>query len=38
LEQKMGMIARARRTVRQMGKFAIHDTQKQFAAEVLRSL
>ena len=38
LEQEMGMIARARRTVRQMGKFAIHDTQKQFAAEVLRSL
>ena len=38
LEQEMGMIARARRTVRQMGQFAIHDTQKQFAAEVLRSL
>ena len=38
LEQEMGMIARARCTVRQMGKFAIHDTQKQFAAEVLRSL
>ena len=38
LEQEMGMNARARRTVRQMGKFAIHDTQKQFAAEVLRSL
>ena len=34
----MGMIVRARRTVRQMGKFAIHDTQKQVVAEVLRSL
>jgi hypothetical protein len=38
LEREMGMIARARRTVRQMGKFAIHDTQKQVVAEVLRSL
>jgi hypothetical protein len=38
LEQEMGMIARARRTVRQMGKLAIHDTQKQFVAEFLRSL
>ena len=38
LEREMGMIVRARRTVRQMGKFAIHDTQKQFVAEVLRSL
>ena len=36
LEQEMGMNARARRTVRQMGKFAIHDAQKQFAAEVSR--
>ena len=38
LEREMGMIVRARRTVRQMGKFAIHDTQKQFVAEVLSSL
>ena len=38
LEQEMGMTVRARRTVRQMGRFASHGTQKQFVAEVLRSL
>ncbi len=38
LELDMGKISRARCTVRRMRRFAIGDTQKQFVAQLLRSL
>jgi len=38
LEQAMGMPARARRTVRQMGRLACHDAQREFVVKALHSL
>lgn len=38
LEQEMGMITRARRTVRRMGRLACHDAQRKFVMKALHSL
>jgi len=38
LEQEMGMPARARRTVRRLGRYACHDAQRQFVTQLLQTL